>query len=75
MVVIEGALTLKFSIITTRIEHRASAQAIKWVNQLDLQEGINKIRYRKPPAFSSDNWINSDNLFKILLAVDARWKG
>ncbi|VIO96842.1 Uncharacterized protein BM_BM5678 [Brugia malayi] len=30
MVIIEGALTLKFSIITTRIEHRASAQAINF---------------------------------------------
>ncbi|KAL3998071.1 N-terminal region of Chorein a TM vesicle-mediated sorter family protein [Acanthocheilonema viteae] len=37
MIVIEGALTLKFSIITTKIEHRASAQAI------NLKSGIKKV--------------------------------
>ncbi|VDP11245.1 unnamed protein product, partial [Onchocerca flexuosa] len=37
MIVIEDALTLKFAIITTKIEHRASAQAI------NLKSGIKKV--------------------------------
>uniref|UniRef100_A0A915Q109 Vacuolar protein sorting-associated protein 13A n=1 Tax=Setaria digitata TaxID=48799 RepID=A0A915Q109_9BILA len=37
MIVIEDALTLKLSVITTRIEHRASAQAVK------LRSGIKMV--------------------------------
>ncbi|KAM3721577.1 Intermembrane lipid transfer protein [Dirofilaria immitis] len=37
MIEIENALTLKFSIITTKIEHRASAQAIS------LKSGVKKV--------------------------------